>query len=1770
MQKLLKDYLDELNKKQKRRRKSAIALTLVAVMLISTVAWNLAEYGVAMTGDPKCGLEEHQHSEACYEDVLICGQEESAGHTHTDACRKTEQQLVCGQEESAGHTHTDACFQTEQQLVCGQEESAEHTHTEACYTTVQTQICGQEESAGHTHSESCYTTVETYTCEQEESAGHTHTEACYEKQLVCGKEEHTHSDACFIDPKADVEDASVWNTQYANIQWKDAWGEDLATAAEKQIGYKESVDNYTVTENEDHKGYTRYGQFAGDVYADWDAAFVNFCMYYAGLEATNLFPKETETAKWYEKFAQGVNRDYLTAPAEYEPQVGDLVFFQRENEETENQMGIVSSYNKETNEIQVIEGNVDNAVKENKYVANDVHITAYLKISELEAAYKNDGAEAGEEETPEEAAPVAEELNYEDDQITVKVTASEVGIIPEGASLKVVPITKENAETEAQYQNVEAKLQEKAENEEYDIAGFLAYDISFVDVDGNKLEPNGKVNVSMDYKSPELPQEVVENGAADAEVTVLHLEEDENGEVKQIVDMGAEQKATVDTLATTEGEKVQSVELETESFSTFTIVWGSSNQVIVKYVDKDGTELTHEGFKNNIQIKEDSGDWVELKKYAPVSVEIDGNLYNYQAAHINSVNGTTIETVRYKDEKYQYRVPGDDDKKTWSVSGTRTIYLVYEKVTPLTTVATVDNSQAFTMKMVDLSQSKQEELTGAGGTVTFGGTYGDGTIKKGLLNSRITSPDGYPVTKESASLSKLFQGAPDVNHLFIKNIYDTTGYYEYSSFENYAYLGNNTDFTVYEQIGTPSDDAEYFYRRGNFMPYNNIEAGKFSTNRNLHDENGNELTEGSPRYNEPLYKTQGTNFQFGMMIEADFTQQRDGKATHNGTTSPMVFEFNGDDDMWVFIDDVLVLDIGGVHDAHSGKINFSTGVVEWTDCKTGETPITSSTTLKEIFEKAGVLPNGKSWTEEGAAKEFKGNTFADYTANHSFKMYYFERGAGASNLHVKFNLPTVPKNTINVQKVVQTEGGEDVNYKEDVDFLFEIKVSDALYANKTYKIIENNTDTGRTGTTDEKGQFTLKHNQTARFEGITESEDYQVKELGAYLNGYKVDVDGTTVWTPDDNKTDLAADSGKLNVGNKSTVVFINTVVHTATLTIEKKVPEGTTVEPGKKFPIELKFKDKLFDGTYKVGDTEYKATNGIIKLEAGQTATITGLPYGITFQARELLDGYYLPTYGITGNVSDVVVPGVDDEGNSNGVSNASATMNGDCTLTVTNEKVEIGAGSTTVNVDKTWDMEDGSYELPAYVTVTLYEDVNRNGSWDEGDTLVTDRDPQQLTAENDWKASWTNLPGDKAYVVKEDYPPGYKFVTTDIKNEYSDITQIGDRNTPNKNTKFNIGKNNLLLVKETNNSYFLWSPVDLKLSENQINSIANAMNELLNGAGNLHTDNITYYWGSSSNGGNANGIGLEQNENGWTLSFEKTSNWSMFWNFQYLMTQKIMLTNTIDTEGKTSLLVDKVWFGDSESDRPGSITVQLYQNEEVYGNPVVITAEDGWKHEFTNLPIFNPVPQNGKYVKYQYTVKETKIGDDVVTSDKASGYQSIVIKNPDVDNKYSFTIKNIKDWQIIKTSENSNGARLKDARFEMKSDSLTVYGKSGEDGVVSWYNDKDCTDSYSDIIPNGTYTLKETKAPNGYILSEENWTIDIENGYPTISSSKDGVLVLEQPGEENGGKYTCYFKNEAVFSLPSAGGSGIYWYIFSGVLLMAAAMLIIYKNKCKEVIKG
>ena len=255
---------------------------------------------------------------------------------------------------------------------------------------------------------------------------------------------------------------------------------------------------------------------------------------------------------------------------------------------------------------------------------------------------KDETSESSEEETDKEKTTEAKdetalsELTYTNDDVVITVSEVAEGAIPEGAELKVVPILKDDADTQTQYAEVEEKIQEKAAETETEIKGFLAYDITFVDEDGNEIEPNSEVKVSIEYKQAAIPAELSEEDAKNTEVSVMHLEEDADGNVSQVVDMGEAGK--VDTLETTDAKQVEKVEVKTESFSVFTITWKYDRYdeftINVNYGYFDENNEWHEwksGELDNVaQLLDitleghDESNPLDLSKY---QIEIDGYSY---------------------------------------------------------------------------------------------------------------------------------------------------------------------------------------------------------------------------------------------------------------------------------------------------------------------------------------------------------------------------------------------------------------------------------------------------------------------------------------------------------------------------------------------------------------------------------------------------------------------------------------------------------------------------------------------------------------------------------------------------------------------------------------------------------------------------------------------------------------------------------------------------------------------------------------------------------------------------------------------------------------------------------------------------------------------------------------------------------------------------------------------------------------------------------------
>lgn len=363
--------------------------------------------------------EEHEHGEGCYEvqRKLTCDRTEEPAHTHTDACYEWNKvltcsksttpgapELACGKQEVILHTHepyvseeNPGCYDTDgKTLVCGRPQVVEHQHTEACFETVEEPVdtetqtctntdpdhvhtarcygtwkrtCGMEE---HTHSEECAGSEETVFCGKEV---HTHEEACRDEngELVCTLEEHTHSLACYSDPNADVETAEIWEQTFADVELTGDWPQDVIAIAQTQLGYTESTKNYMVTEDgETVKGYTRYGAWYGDPYADWDAMFVSFCLHYAGVEDV---PMGADCGSWATAWADGF------VPAQsHEAAAGDLVFFDRDGDGAADHVGLVTGVT--DSGFTAIEGDVEDAVRLLSYGADDSTILGYVNLPE--------------------------------------------------------------------------------------------------------------------------------------------------------------------------------------------------------------------------------------------------------------------------------------------------------------------------------------------------------------------------------------------------------------------------------------------------------------------------------------------------------------------------------------------------------------------------------------------------------------------------------------------------------------------------------------------------------------------------------------------------------------------------------------------------------------------------------------------------------------------------------------------------------------------------------------------------------------------------------------------------------------------------------------------------------------------------------------------------------------------------------------------------------------------------------------------------------------------------------------------------------------------------------------------------------------------------------------------------------------------------------------------------------------------------------------------
>ena len=619
-----------------------------------------------------------------------------------------------------------------------------------------------------------------------------------------------------------------------------------------------------------------------------------------------------------------------------------------------------------------------------------------------------------------------------------------------------------------------------------------------------------------------------------------------------------------------------------------TALWG-----FTEYTDGDGTP-NHYYELQNVQY----GDCI-----APQLT--DGQILSPSAIGINlngrrqGQNYTTI--IAWDDANYQYVGLKTENGRIVAcplAEAEDFYFAIVDEVDPeypegkLTTVDTIDSdAYGITMKMTDFNNVVN------GRDSAQSSFFGGDNNKAGLLSTNLAE-NGYPTSTGATgtsgrSLSELFSAdkMTSVNHLFLQSIHNESGYFEYDSTQNFAHLNTDGDdagnFTVYNQLGAITGNSEHKSTRehGQFMPYDQIEDGGYAYDADGHiitnrtDVLGNELADTDARKGEKLYNlgtTATVDYFFGMEMEAGFTQTADGL---DAWGHDIIFEFSGDDDFWFYVDGELVLDLGGVHSAMTGSINFRTGEVKSSR---------GNSTLYEIFKK-NYQTRGMSEAEINAklSESFEQRTvdgktvhvFKDYS-NHTMKMFYMERGAGASNLHMRFNLAAVQPGTFILSKKLSgtdspsndlIEFPYQVWYydKEDADernpILLDEKVGDdysVRFEGTTIPVRYTESFTPAGGTRSYSNVFFLKPGQSASVRLPDNAARYYVVECGVNpdvyqkvsANGTKLHGDKTDDTVGTSHRYDYATDRDSLQ--ERSRVDFDNEVKEGAvrTLSITKKL----------------------------------------------------------------------------------------------------------------------------------------------------------------------------------------------------------------------------------------------------------------------------------------------------------------------------------------------------------------------------------------------------------------------------------------------------------------------------------------------------------------------------------------------------------------------------------------------------------------------------------------
>lgn len=426
-----------------------------------------------------------------------------------------------------------------------------------------------------------------------------------------------------------------------------------------------------------------------------------------------------------------------------------------------------------------------------------------------------------------------------------------------------------------------------------------------------------------------------------------------------------------------------------------------------------------------------------------------------------------------------------------------------------------------------------------GGNVHYTGNY----IYSGLVEKNLDTSNNIVFTNTDPGLFR----SDDTTNSYGKEIYTNVGLpFQYDKSKNEYTFNSNTMSAHFKDKAKSNTNLTY-----DATP---------QTITDLDAQGKNSNASWLPFDKETSIATDDATYHFGMQAVIPFSMTSNGRLDPaNDKSDAITFDFSGDDDVWVFVDGKLVLDIGGIHNEMAGTMNFATN--EWQVLKSAD-----NTCNDTVGDMNGQKMSGKLFNENGEKGVLDTNreTFAA-TTSHTLTVFYLERGAGASNCKIKFNLPM--EDSVSVKKIVSDTDSKGDKISSDSqtnlnnhEFAFKLFKNDKPLANTNYIILDESNQPIDTATTAKDGTFKLKNKQTAKFVGQIpkDGNTYYVQEVKE--DGWETPSSSYTATAAKGSEVEQAANGatsakvlikGSDEANDQLNYTFTNVLTHVDTTTVQ-------------------------------------------------------------------------------------------------------------------------------------------------------------------------------------------------------------------------------------------------------------------------------------------------------------------------------------------------------------------------------------------------------------------------------------------------------------------------------------------------------------------------------------------------------------------------------------------------------------------------------------------